>query len=755
MKNGVNSMQKRMKNATKLYITMVIAILLAVALTLSLYFTLGSRSNSGRQNGSNDATVSQIQPTVNWNDSDQSLTLDEGGTTLGTSEQITIGTSNTNIPVYIRASLVITATSGSTQGMYIESGAGWTYAADNYLYYSGLIGGMGNKTATTALITAIKGYAGEPTISIQVIAEVIQQEAAQPNVKISGNAINGGAITSAFPSYGVKSETYKMNALTNETASNTAKIENNGRLDLNVRVRLSSSEWTIDSAQVGAETRTVERDANSGYYLISGKLAVGETLTLTFIDANRNNDIVAGTGEPAETVSFLFQDYAVAYEPYAVVNGNGQNYAAENGVVTLTSAQVADARIYSYNNVNKFVYVQAVIVGSTNETVDFNAAGWGKLEGELTAVSAEPIAPKSYSQNIFDSTWASGLVAETQVQIKVWTAIPVQSPTISVVRQTGTSDYSQPIAADESAALTGGNLVLDNANATYAGITNATTGWANLRIRSKDYSDLLVRVSLGLSWGTYVDTSGTWTTHANSALDLSPFYGDGFSYNSGDGSLTYSYNLSKDRATSPILEFPATDTTNFSSALDDERDANQGYSLKLTIMVEAIYAEGSQLDVIKFNGAVSGVDLGNYYVYLSNYTSMVQTQGIITYTPNGTLDWDKYLIYATNNFPIGARVSVAIQWGTVTDSNNWQASDTLSEIVLDDYIDKDYWEFDTELGGYNYKYSIPGKSATKPLFSTAGLLALKTAIDNEFSKNTSLSENVARLVVMVETTHKI
>ena len=76
MKNGVNSMQQRMKNATKLYITMVIAILLAVALTLSLYFTLGSRSNSGRQNGSNDATVSQIQPTVNCDmDEVQSLKL--------------------------------------------------------------------------------------------------------------------------------------------------------------------------------------------------------------------------------------------------------------------------------------------------------------------------------------------------------------------------------------------------------------------------------------------------------------------------------------------------------------------------------------------------------------------------------------------------------------------------------------------------------------------------------------------------------
>ena len=390
------------------------------------------------------------------------------------------------------------------------------------------------------------------------------------------------------------------------------------------------------------------------------------------------------------------------------------------------------------------------------KTVEFNTAGWGKLEGELTAVSADPIAPKSFSPALFDSSWANSLTAGT-ITIKVWTAIPVQSPTISVVRQTGTSDYSQPIAADESAALTGGNLVLDNANATYAGITNATTGWANLRIRSTDYSDLLVRVSLGLSWGTYDNTSGTWTTHANSALDLSPFYGDGFSYNSGDGSLTYNYNLSKDRATSPILEFPATDTTNFSSALEDERDANQGYSLKLTIMVEAVYAEGSQLDVIKFDGAVSGVDLGNYYVYLSNYTSMVKSQEIITYNPDGTddLDWNNYLIYATNNFPIGARVSVAIQWGTVTDSNNWQASDTLSEIVLDDYIDKDYWEFDTELGGYNYKYSIPGKSATKPLFSTAGLSALKKAIDNEHSENTSLSEKVARLVVMVETTHKI
>ena len=137
MKNGVNSMQKRMKNATKLYITMVIAILLAVALTLSLYFTLGSRSNSGSQSGSNNATVSQIQPTVNFGSAiseDQSLDLSAGETTLSADQQITIGTSNTSIPVYIRASLVITATPSSTPGMYNDRGAGWKYSAPTYQY---------------------------------------------------------------------------------------------------------------------------------------------------------------------------------------------------------------------------------------------------------------------------------------------------------------------------------------------------------------------------------------------------------------------------------------------------------------------------------------------------------------------------------------------------------------------------------------------------------------------------------------------
>lgn len=753
--------KKSMKNTTKLYIVMAVVIILVAALTLTLYFTLGARSNSGSENGTNQGTVEQLSAQVLSNGTPVTnlapITL-QGTQTNLTGSGIQIQNSS-NLDAYVRAKVTFSFTDGtSTNGIYFEYDDNWTYAADNYLYYKYI---LSPNAKTDSLVEYLyydsdSGFAGKQ-VQIRVIAEIIQREAAEPSVTITGDGIS--AVDTPSFSQGLMNSTYNMTALINEsTDSRVVTITNTGKLDLNIKLRIASSEWTVSSATINSVSTEVERDANSGYYSIVGNLPAGDNQTcqITFIDANRNNDIVA----PATTVSFIFQDYVVANDFYSIVDSNLQNFAQnENGdtVITInstTKTQLANAKVYSYNNVEKYAYVSTLV--STGVVAQYGA-DWGVIEGEQTAVS-NAISPKSTSSVLYDSTWINGLADGTTLTISVWSAIPVQTPTISLIQQNGLGDVStsyQPVTAT-GATLTSTDLIINVSSAINAStITNA---WGNLAVASTDYSDLLVRVSMALTWGT--DASGSWVADATqpsmSGLDLSQYYGNGFSYNSEDASLTYSYNLANGQATSPILEFPS-DISSLVDAINSASASSTGKEIKLTVMVEAIYAVGSQLDVIDRTGS-SSIALDDFYLDIEGYTSMVQTESVITYTPNsGTLDWDKYSIYATNNFSLGVRVAVALQWGTLS-GNTWTPSTTnsISEINLDDFIDKDYWTFDFDLGGYEYNCSIPGKSATKAIFdleaTNSQMQTLQQAINAEA---TSHSGEIVRLVIMVETTHKI
>ena len=128
---------------------------------------------------------------------------------------------------------------------------------------------------------------------------------------------------------------------------------------------------------------------------------------------------------------------------------------------------------------------------------------------------------------------------------------------------------------------------------------------------------------------------------------------------------------------------------------------------------------------------------------------MVETGEKITYTANSTtLDWNKYLVYVKNNFPLGVKVSLALQWGTL-DGTTWtpDAKNPHSTINIYEYISSD-WTFNADIGGAEYNYSVPGNAATQPLFDSTGLSQLKSAINNEASGRTTV-----RLVVIVGTTH--
>ena len=168
-------------------------------------------------------------------------------------------------------------------------------------------------------------------------------------------------------------------------------------------------------------------------------------------------------------------------------------------------------------------------------------------------------------------------------------------------------------------------------------------------------------------------------------------------------------------------------------------------------MIEAIYAEGSQFDVI-YGGTKVGDADDNYYISLDGYTSMVETGEKITYTVGGALNWDKYLVYVKNNFPLGVKVSLALQWGTYNEGTKvWTPDKTNphSTINIYQYISSD-WTFNADIGGAEYKYAVPGNAATKPLFDADKLDDLKTALDSDASGRTN---QTVRLVVIVGTTH--
>ena len=753
-------MYKNASVTTKFYISMFIVFTIIIAITLSLYFTVGAgRQSSGNTNGSSSGEIEKLSTEVYVNGSKASSAITGTPSSFANSAKPITIKNTSSVPVYIRAKISIAYWTGSainnnvsTNGMYITfDDTKWTYSADNYLYYKDVVA-SGN--STTSLLNSIVNYTTNSNVRVWVVAEAIQQESAVPNVSISGV---GSSVTSSF-SNGLINKGYKLNSLASETSSNNITISNTGKQDLNVKLRIASSEFKVSSVKINSTAVNFDSDENSDYVNVLDKLPVGQICVITLVDANKNNGIIAGYNLAGQNVGsvieFILQDYYVANDFYSVVNGTTlQNYTSSNGVFTVPQAEVTNAKVYSYNNVPKYAYVQIM----NNVTATFASNGWGIIEGTQTAISSSAILPKSTSNVLFAN--ASG-----SVQLKIWSAIPVQTPTISLVQYAslnGASAYYVPldVTSKSVTAKTAVNLYknLTSANITTSDITSL---WGNLAIKSSDFSDLLVRVALSFTWGSY--SSNTWTadtTQPNLGFDPAVFYGDGFAYNSEDESLTYSYNLPKNHTTSAILDFNSTTerTTalaNMVTAINTAKESSTGKMLKLTVMVEAIYAEGSQLDVFDMSSATK-ITTDDFYLNVKNATSIVDNHILITVAnPSSvsSLDWSKYSVYAKNNFPIGLRVSVALQWGTASGST-WTPSTTnpISSINLDDYIDKTYWIFDAEVGGYKYHCTLPGKSATKGIFKS-DLSGLASAIKTESANH---SGEIVRLVIMVETTHKI
>ena len=743
-------MHNNTSKTMKFYLSIFIVFALILAITFSLYFTVGAgRQSSGNTDSSSTGGVEKLSTEVYVNGSKASSAI-TGTPSSFASKPITIKNTS-NVPVYIRAKVSIIYDSGaSTSGMYITFEDEWTYSADNYLYYKDVVA---SGSSTTSLLNSIVNYTTDTNVRVWVVAEAIQQEAAVPNVSITGV---GDPVDSSF-SNGLLNKGYKLNSLTSETDSDDITIVNTGKQDLDVKLRIASSEYTISAVEINSVEVDFVRDENSGYFNVLAKLPVSQNCVITLVDANKNNGIIAGYNTAGTSVGsvieFILQDYVVANDFYSIVDGTTlQNYASTNGVYELTSAQATNAKVYSYNNVPKYAYVQIM----NNQTATFASNGWGFIEGTQTAVSSSAILPKSTSSVLFTS--ASG-----NVQLKVWSAIPVQSPTISLVQYGSLNDASEyyvPLDVSSVSVTQKATASLyKNLTSTNITTSDITSLWGNLAIKSSDFSDLLVRVALSFTWGSYAND--TWTADATQpslGFDPSVFYGDGFAYNSEDESLTYSYNLPKNHATSAILDFNSTTerTTalaSMASAINSAKANSTGKMLKLTVMVEAVYAEGSQLDVYDMTNSTK-ITTDDFYLNVKGATSLVDSQTLITVTnlTSVTLDWSKYSVYATNNFPIGLRVSVALQWGTAS-GNTWTPSTTnpISTINLDDYIDKTYWNFDAELGGYKYHCSLPGKAATKGIFKS-DLSALASAIKTE---SASHSGEIVRLVIMVETTHKI
>lgn len=725
-------MQKSIKKTTKLYISIAVIIALVLAVTLSLYFTLGSnRRTSGNTNGSNGGKIETI--TLSVLDNGSAMTAPKTASSETAFTNLTVK-NNSKLPVYVRAKVSMTS---SVAGMYAVAGTDWVYAADNYLYYKNIV--ASGASTPSAIISGIEGFTGSVTMS--VIAEGIQKEAAEPAVVVTGF---GNKKTSVF-SNGLLNVAYNVPALANKDATKIATIKNSGKLDLDVKFKLKSSEWTVYTIKNGSTNLSFEMDKNSGYYRVYDKLTVGSTFTITLIDANRNNTITAGATE----IEFILQDYIVANDFYALVNSNLQNVGTKNanGTYTITPAQASNLYVYSYNNVPKMVFVQTTGVNEAS----YNTSGWGYSRGDRVAISSV-IAPKSKTTS---SIYASGWTPSGNLTVKVWTAIPVETTTIGLVKSNAlktSGDYYQPATDGSATAVTSDSLILSVSGSLTA--DQIKSAWGNIAIKSTDFSDLLVRASISLTWGT--KSGSTWTANASQpelGFDISKFYGKGFAYNSSDESLTYSYNLTSGQLSSALLDFTldATELNTMVNAL--KNNTSYGNAVKLTVFAEAVYAVGSQLDVIDLSTISGGISVTEYIFNVEGAKSLVQNQEFITY--DGTAwshDLSQLAIYATNYFPVGIRVAVALQYGTANNTTWTPSSDPNSTVDLNSYIDTTYWTFDAELGGYKYKYSLPGKAGTHALFTSAKIAELNTAINAELSSH---SGQTARLVIMVETTHKV
>lgn len=790
------------KNTKKLYLTTaIISFVLVLAISLTLIFTLGGRSSGGSGNGNNSGTIGSVSTKVYNGETE----LNNGGLPVSTSGTYNVNVKNTSdMGVYLRARVIVIGTSNN---LMIKFGTNWTYAADNYLYYNNKVesgkfaGGAILAPTSTTEDTLFKGFDTSSTttvtgLTVRFVIEALQEEAAVPQVTVKVDSTtyvenNKVTNTSATTGLGMASCTLIQNGLlkytipvaeiasdTNKNASRTFTIANNGKQDLDVKFRIASSEWMVESVTVGSDnTRKVEWFPNAGYYQLVDKLAIGATATITLGDANKNNNIKATD----TTIELTLQDYIVATDIYSLVNKTtlknvGSKVSGKISTYTVSGSELANLAVYSYNNINKFVYVKTS--GGTHE---YNGS-WGNFEGESTGVSGAVIAPKSCSELLYKS---GSYNTSGTYTITIQTAQTIDNATISVIKATGTLNDGttgnyKPVDNVAGTAVATADMILEAYDGNdYASLQelqqlrirkvwrqNIIKKWGNLAIKSNDSSDMLVRVSLSFAWGTY--SGGTWTPNTD-ALGFSPsvFYGDGFSFNSEDQSLTYNYNLAKGQATSALLDFIDTTTSGTTRETESFKMAQavveKRQALKLSVMVEAIYAVGSQLDILKLTGTPTATS-GSYYTsdaIGTNYTSMTKTSGIITGTASELASsLSNYVVYVTNNFPVGVRVAVALQWGKLNETTNTWTSSGNSTVNLGQYLSSTNWEFDKTLGGYNYKCSIPGKCATLSIFDydkltneTTGLV--KAIQDASETSNYIRNGDALRVVIMAETTHKV
>jgi len=793
------------KNTRKLYIsTAIVAFMLVLAISLALVFTLGGRSSGGtNNNGENSGKIGSVSTKVY----DGTTELSSGGLTgvsTGNSYNVNVK-NNSDVDVYLRARVIVMGTSNN---LMIKYGANWTYAADNYLYYNNKVssnkyaGETADAPTTATDDTLFKGFDTTTTttgLTVRFVVEALQKDAALPNVKIdvgTTNFVNGETVnSSASDTLGTASCTLIQNGLkkyaiplswSDTESARTLTITNNGKQDLDVKFRISSveidrtqtpsSEWMVEGMKIDGTAVDYEFFQNAGYYQLKTILEIGKTVTIVFGDSQKAN----GIAPQNVNIDLTLQDYIVATDVYSLVDattlqnvGEYKGYGVFEIPDTLTADDLENLAIYSYNNINKFVYVKTT--SSDGGSVTYNGT-WGKFEGESTGISSTVIAPKSCSAKLFATATASKTYT-----IKVWTAQTIDNPTISVIKATsGLNDatgYYQPVTSPTCTQVTTASMILE-AGTTYTA-TNVTEKWANLAVMSNDSSDMLVRISLSFAWGAYDSTTGKWTQNSD-ALGFSPsvFYGNGFSFNSEDQSLTYNYNLAKGQATSALLEFPATASSETTATEEQQEFAkminaiNTKYqALKLSVMVEAIYAVGSQLDVLKIDGEQTSAS-ENYYTTDElgtegtalgtdgDYISMTKTSGMITGSASELASsLSQYVVYVTNNFPVGVRIAVALQWGTLN-GTTWTPSTNSaganSSVNLGQYLDSSCWTFDSTLGGYNYKCSIPGKCASMPIFSSSLLKSstdgLVAAIGDEA---TTHGGEVLRVIIMAETTHNV
>lgn len=766
------------KNTKKLYLTTaIISFVLVLAISLTLIFTLGGRSSGGSGNGNNTGTIGSVSTKV-YNGTTE---LGNGGlsTTAGGTYSVKVKNAS-DFPVYLRARVILTGSAAGGGNYFEYDTTHWTYAADNYLYYKDAVA---KDAKSTALFT--KANVGG---TYRFIVEALQEEAAVPQVAIACTT-SGALVENTTTGYenvsgskliqnGLIKAFYKLNTeLSSKDDKRVITIANNGKQDLDVKFRIASSEWMVEGATVNNAERKVEWFPNAGYYQLVDKLAIGKTAKITLGDANKNNNINA----PATTIDFTLQDYVVATDIYSLVNKTtlknvGTKVGDKIGTYTVSGSELANLAVYSYNNINKFVYVK-----TSGDAYTYNGS-WGNFEGESTGVSGAVIAPKSCSELLYKS---GSYNTSGTYTITIQTAQTIDNATISVIKATGTLNDGttgnyKPVDNVAGTAVATADMILEAYDGDdYASLQelqqlrirkvwrqNIIKKWGKLAIKSNDSSDMLVRVSLSFAWGTY--SGGTWTPNTD-ALGFSPsvFYGDGFSFNSEDQSLTYNYNLAKGQATSALLDFIDTTTSGTTRETESFKMAQavveKRQALKLSVMVEAIYAVGSQLDILKLTGTPTATS-GSYYTsdaIGTNYTSMTKTSGIITGTASELASsLSNYVVYVTNNFPVGVRVAVALQWGKLNETTNTWTSSGNSTVNLGQYLSSTNWEFDKTLGGYNYKCSIPGKCATLSIFDydkltneTTGLV--KAIQDASETSNYIRNGDALRVVIMAETTHKV